>query len=90
MRFGSSDEPQRPSFGCPTASWDTSLEHFKKRRAAFDHRPQAHRRRLQPSAATAVGTDLLYAGVTKAVGTAVHGRNGAVSWRIVGLLAVDP
>ena len=37
--------------------------------------------------ATAVGTDLLFAGVTKAVGTAVHGRNGAVSWRIVGLLA---
>jgi uncharacterized protein len=37
--------------------------------------------------ATAVGTDLLYAGATKAVGTAVHGRNGAVSWRIVGLLA---
>ena len=37
--------------------------------------------------ATAVGTDLLYAGATKAVGAAVHGRNGAVSWRIVGLLA---
>jgi uncharacterized protein len=37
--------------------------------------------------ATAVGTDLLYAGVTKSVGTAVHGRNGAVNWRIVGLLA---
>jgi uncharacterized membrane protein YfcA len=37
--------------------------------------------------ATAVGTDLLFAGVAKAVGTAVHGRNGAVSWRIVGLLA---
>ena len=37
--------------------------------------------------ATAVGTDLLYAGATKAVGTAVHGRNGAVDWRIVGLLA---
>src|SRR5271169_5895916 len=37
--------------------------------------------------ATAVGTDLLYAGFTKAVGTAVHGHNGAVSWRIVSLLA---
>src|SRR5271167_3424603 len=37
--------------------------------------------------ATAVGTDLLYAGLTKSVGTVVHGRNGAVSWRIVGLLA---
>jgi uncharacterized membrane protein YfcA len=37
--------------------------------------------------ATAVGTDLMYAGLTKGVGTAVHGHNGTVSWRIVGLLA---
>jgi uncharacterized membrane protein YfcA len=37
--------------------------------------------------ATAVGTDLLYAGVTKAVGTTVHGRSGSVNWRIVSLLA---
>ncbi len=37
--------------------------------------------------ATAVGTDLLYAGLTKALGTAVHGRHGAVAWRVVGLLA---
>jgi uncharacterized membrane protein YfcA len=37
--------------------------------------------------ATAVGTDLLYAGLTKTVGTAVHGRSGSVNWRIVGLLA---
>ncbi len=37
--------------------------------------------------ATAVGTDLLYAGVTKAVGTVFHGRHGSVSWRIVGCLA---
>jgi hypothetical protein len=37
--------------------------------------------------ATAVGTDLLYAGLTKGVGTAVHGRSGSVNWRIVGLLA---
>src|SRR5271156_3972947 len=34
--------------------------------------------------ATAVGTDLLYAGVTKSVGTAVHGRSGSINWRIVG------
>jgi uncharacterized membrane protein YfcA len=38
-------------------------------------------------ATTAVGTDLLYACVTKSVGTAVHGFNGTVDWRIVGLLA---
>jgi uncharacterized membrane protein YfcA len=37
--------------------------------------------------ATAVGTDLLYAGLTKAVGTAVHGRSGSVNWRIVAWLA---
>jgi uncharacterized membrane protein YfcA len=36
---------------------------------------------------TAVGTDLLYAAATKAVGTAVHGANGTVAWRVVGLLA---
>ncbi|MCW5733701.1 MAG: sulfite exporter TauE/SafE family protein [Enhydrobacter sp.] len=37
--------------------------------------------------ATAVGTDLLFAGVTKAVGTGVHGFHGSVNWRIVALLA---
>lgn len=37
--------------------------------------------------ATAVGTDLLYASVTKTVGTAVHGKQGTVDWRIVGALA---
>lgn len=37
--------------------------------------------------ATAVGTDLLYASVTKTVGTAVHGKQGTVDWRIVLLLA---
>lgn len=36
---------------------------------------------------TAVGTDLLYASVTKTVGTAVHGKEGRVQWRIVLLLA---
>lgn len=36
---------------------------------------------------TAVGTDLLYASVTKTVGTAVHGKQGTVDWRIVGALA---
>src|SRR5947208_4005438 len=37
--------------------------------------------------ATAVGTDLLYASVTKTVGTAVHGKQGTVDWRIVRSLA---
>lgn len=37
--------------------------------------------------ATAVGTDLLYASVTKTVGTAVHGKQGTVNWRIVSRLA---
>jgi hypothetical protein len=37
--------------------------------------------------ATAVGTDLLYASVTKTVGTAVHGKQGTVNWRIVTRLA---
>src|SRR5271166_666533 len=37
--------------------------------------------------ATAVGTDLLYAAATKSVGTAVHGANHTVDWRVVGRLA---
>ncbi|MFC5755348.1 sulfite exporter TauE/SafE family protein [Rhizobium sp. GCM10022189] len=37
--------------------------------------------------ATAVGTDLLYAAITKTAGTAVHGMHGRVNWRIVGSLA---
>ena len=37
--------------------------------------------------ATAVGTDLLYASLTKTAGTAVHGLSGTVDWRIVGRLA---
>lgn len=37
--------------------------------------------------ATAVGTDLLYASVTKSVGTAVHGSRKTVDWRIVARLA---
>lgn len=37
--------------------------------------------------ATAVGTDLLYASITKTVGTAVHGKQGTVNWRIVTRLA---
>jgi uncharacterized protein len=37
--------------------------------------------------ATAVGTDLLYASVTKTVGTAVHGKRQTVDWRIVRALA---
>jgi uncharacterized protein len=38
--------------------------------------------------ATAVGTDLLYASVTKGAGTVVHGLNHTVDWRIAGRLAL--
>jgi uncharacterized membrane protein YfcA len=34
-------------------------------------------------AAFAVGTDLLYASITKAGGSVVHGRKGNVNWRVV-------
>jgi hypothetical protein len=37
--------------------------------------------------ATAVGTDLMYAAVTKTAGSLVHGYNRTVDWRIVGRLA---
>jgi len=37
--------------------------------------------------ATAVGTDLLYAAITKAGGTVAHGKKGHVEWRLTGLLA---
>lgn len=37
--------------------------------------------------ATAVGTDLLYAAITKSGGTVVHGRKGHIDWQIVGRLA---
>jgi hypothetical protein len=37
--------------------------------------------------ATAVGTDLLYAGATKSVGSVVHGFSGTIEWGIVGRLA---
>jgi uncharacterized membrane protein YfcA len=36
----------------------------------------------------AVGTDLLYASVTKTCGTAVHGFNRTIDWRVVGRLAL--
>lgn len=38
--------------------------------------------------ATAVGTDLLYASLTKTMGSWVHGRRGTVDWKIVGLLSL--
>jgi uncharacterized membrane protein YfcA len=38
--------------------------------------------------ATAVGTDLLYAAVTKSVGTLVHGLGRSVDWKLVGRLAI--
>ena len=37
--------------------------------------------------AKAVGTDLLYAAITKSGGTWVHARKGTVDWKIAGLLA---
>jgi hypothetical protein len=37
--------------------------------------------------ATAVGTDLLYAAATKTAGSAVHGFNRTIDWRVVRLLA---
>ena len=37
--------------------------------------------------ATAVGTDLLYAGLTKVCGSFVHSRNKAIDWRVVRRLA---
>jgi len=36
---------------------------------------------------TAVGTDLLYAAVTKTAGSLVHGRNRTIDWHVVRLLA---
>jgi uncharacterized membrane protein YfcA len=38
--------------------------------------------------ATAVGTDLLYAGLTKICGSAVHGVNDAIDWRVLRRLAL--
>jgi uncharacterized membrane protein YfcA len=40
------------------------------------------------SPAKAVGTDLLYAAITKSLGGWVHSRNGSVEWKIVGLLSL--
>jgi len=38
--------------------------------------------------ATAVGTDLLYAAITKASGVWVHGRNKNIDWKITGYLSL--
>ncbi len=40
------------------------------------------------SPATAVGTDLLYASLTKTLGGWVHSRNGTVDWKVLGLLSL--
>jgi len=40
------------------------------------------------SPATAVGTDLLYASLTKTMGGWVHGKRGTVDWKVVSLLAM--
>ncbi|HEY9546304.1 MAG TPA: sulfite exporter TauE/SafE family protein, partial [Solimonas sp.] len=37
--------------------------------------------------AIAVGTDLLYASISKAFGVTLHGRNGSVDWKLVGWLS---
>jgi uncharacterized protein len=37
--------------------------------------------------AVAVGSDLLYAAITKTGGTLIHGMSGTVDWRVVGRLA---
>jgi uncharacterized membrane protein YfcA len=39
-------------------------------------------------AAVAVGTDLLYAALTKSVGIFAHGKLGSIDWKIVGTLAL--
>lgn len=39
------------------------------------------------SPAVAVGTDLLYASISKAFGVVLHGRNGSVDWKIVGWMS---
>ena len=38
--------------------------------------------------ATAVGTDLIYASITKTGGSIVHGYNRTINWRVVGRLAM--
>jgi uncharacterized protein len=40
------------------------------------------------SPSTAVGTDLLYASITKTGGSIVHGYNKTIDWRVVGRLAL--
>jgi uncharacterized membrane protein YfcA len=40
------------------------------------------------SPSTAVGTDLLYASMTKTAGSIVHGYNKTIDWKVVGLLAL--
>jgi uncharacterized protein len=40
---------------------------------------------IQP--ATAVGSDLLYAAITKTGGSLIHGLSGTIEWRVVGRLA---
>ena len=38
--------------------------------------------------AVAVGTDLLYASISKAFAVVLHGKNGSVDWKIVGWMAL--
>ena len=78
-------------------SRDRPRLHALRLRRRRHRRPDRRRRRLADDAAprllfgvspaTAVGTDLLYAAVTKAGGGAVHARRGHVRWDIVARLA---
>lgn len=43
---------------------------------------------FQYPAPVAIGTDLLYAAITKASGAASHHKRGNVNWKIVGILAL--
>lgn len=40
------------------------------------------------SPALAIGTDLLFASITKAGGMVVHGKRGNIEWKVVGLMAL--
>lgn len=40
------------------------------------------------SPSVAVGTDLIYASISKAFGVALHGRNGSLDWRLVGWMSL--
>ena len=78
-RVQSAVRDRRAAGGC------AGRDHRRGRRLADD--PAAGCAvRFHPS--TAVGTDLLYASATKSVGTAVHGANKTIDWRVTGRMAL--